>query len=216
MGQSSGFTLAEILVVIAILAIAGTMLVAVFTDTLRGSNKSQILSVIKQNGQEFLASMTQVIRSADNVVCVTPAPGYTLIIVKNGIYSRYRFIPPNNTVAALGSCGNLSGNANGCFLRDQPDVAASDLKAFINRLCTDDSDPLSNAVTLTDINTQSGVSVECLSSNCIANPIFKRGSAVGYSDQVTLQFNLRPGVDVPAQIKDQIDPTSFQTTIQLR
>lgn len=195
----NGFTLVEILVVIAIIAIVGTMLVAIFYSTLRGSNKAQILAIIKQNGQAVLENMDKTIRDADNVAC-NSLDGATLVIVKNGIYTRYRFFPP-------------SASTNGVIQQDNPVQPASgnnsDIKLFKDNVCSDPMGTDSPVVnTLTDINTLSGISVE--------NGSFTRDKPAGFKDQITVKFDLRPGVSVPASISGQIDPVSFQTAIQLR
>lgn len=88
--MNKGFTLVEIVVVMAIVAIVGVILVMIFANTLRGSSKAQILAVIKQNGQAVLGTMDNAIRNADNVACISTS-GDTLVIVKDGIYTRFRF-----------------------------------------------------------------------------------------------------------------------------
>lgn len=204
--MNKGFSLAEILVVIAIMAIAGTMLVAIFSSTLRGSNKSQILASIKQNGQAALDKIDKTIRNSDNVVCVTPDKK-TLVVEKNGTYSRFRFIAP--------------GSDNGLIKQDNPVQSSTQtLIAFTNQICLD-ADPLTTvppSIVLTDTNSQSGVSVNCFGAtpDCTTNPIFSRSSAAGFKDQVTVRFNLWPGVGAPSAVAGQIDPVTFQTTIQLR
>ena len=57
-------------------------------------------------------------------------------------------------------------------------------------------------------NFQSGVSVE--------NGLFSRDKSAGFMDQVTIKFDLKPGLGASQAVAGQIDPVSFQTTIQLR
>lgn len=197
--RGNGFTLVEIIVVIAIIAIAGTMLVVIFSSTLRGSNKAQMLAVIKQNGQSVLENMDKIIRNADNVVCLND-DNATLVVVKNGIYTRYKFVLP-------------VANTNGMIQQDNPVQPSSgdksDIERFKNQVCTDPMHTDSPVVNmLTDTNPLSGVSVE--------NGVFARDLSPGFKDQITVKFDLRPGVGVPAAISGQIDPISFQTAIQLR
>lgn len=187
-----GFTLVEILVVMAIMAIVGTIMVGIFSNTLRGSSKSQILAAIKQNGQAVLDNMDKVIRDADGVVC---ASSDTLAIVKNGRYTRFRFILSN--VQAL--------TPNGFIQQDSP-APGSDINSFLNTVCTDIS--LAGAIFLTDTNPQSGVSVTSGS--------FSRNQQPGYKDSVTVSFTLGPGTGIPPGLADQIDDVIFRTTIQLR
>lgn len=134
--MNKGFTLVEILVTMSIVAIAGVILVMIFANTLRGSSKAQILAVIKQNSQSVLGTIDNAIRNADNIVCpevippATNASGDTLVVVKNGAYTRFRFI--NNSIE-----------------KDSPaDFTAS--------TCTDTS---VSPVTLTNTDPKTGVSV---------------------------------------------------------
>lgn len=220
----NGFTLAEILVVMAITAIIGTVLVTIFANTLRGSNKSQILANIKQNGQAVLDNIDKNTRGADDICVSNGGSGNTLVVVNNGSYIRYRFVPPDNVNAAVGNCGNLTGSANGCIQQDNPiqppsPAPKSDIKVFIDSLCQTDTDLLTPpVVTLTDTNTQSGVSVECIAFDCVTNPVpvFKRDKLAGFKDQVIIRFNLKPAVGALSTITSQIDPVAFQTTVQLR
>lgn len=215
--SGSGFTLIEILVVIAIVAIAGTILVAIFTNTLRGSNKSQILSAIKQNGQAALDTISIAIRSSDTIICPPlPAPSppaspttsvtsQNLVVAKEGSYTRFRFVEPSPSPAAT---------VNGYIEKDTPKkeiVQATGLletdAAFVNRVCNI-NDPMSsytNAVVLTDTNTQSGVSV--------SSGVFTRSKPSGFKDNVAISFIIGAGV---AALDSQIDSITFQTTIDLR
>lgn len=204
-----GFTLIEILVVMAIVAIVGTFLVTTFANTLRGSNKAQMLAAIKQNGQTVLDNMVKAIREADKVVCVTSS-GNTLVLIKNGVYVRYRFIQ------------GIS-NENGQIKQDNPvqpplPDSKNETRLFINSLCTDDTDPLGeDAVILTDTNTQSGISVIQAKNDLGYNQlIFKRNSTAGTRDSIKVQFVLKPGAGVALGVASQIDPVVFQTTVQLR
>ncbi|MBI2330347.1 prepilin-type N-terminal cleavage/methylation domain-containing protein [Candidatus Daviesbacteria bacterium] len=214
--NSSAFTLAEILVVMAITSIVGAILVVIFTNTLRGSNKSQILAVIKQNGQAVLETMDKNVRNSDNVICPTLGnPSNTLVIVKNGCYTRYKFIVPSPTQNGQIQQDNPQPDPSTPCAQNSPTPAPTDIQSFINSVCTD---PMVNPTVLTDTNEQSGVSVECPASDCSINPppVFTRDKPAGAKDQVTIKFNLKPGVSASSAITSQIDPVTFQTTIGLR
>ena len=210
MNKSRGFTLVEILVVISLLSVFGILILTIFTRTLKGGNKSQIIGIIKQNGQSVLDSMDKTIRNSDGVVCpvvippATIAPSAQIVVVKNGTFTRFRFIAP------------VSTTANGLIQQDNPvktNVAGSNPlreetdAEFRNRVCNI-SDTMPQAAILTDTNLQAGVSVE--------NGQFTRDRAAGFKDQVTIKFDLKPGLGVPQSAAGQIDAVSFQTTIQLR
>ncbi len=200
----AGFTLVEILVVMAIVAILGTVLAAIFVNTLRGSNKSQILAVIKQNGQAVLENMDKTIRGSDNVICpsiiapATSATADTLVVEKNGSYVRYRFFP-------------FTGSSNGYIQQDYPvpnSTTEIDINVFLHGVCITPTDPLYNPVIITDTNPQSGVS--------IITGSFTRNRQAGFKDSVTVRFFVDHGVGAPAAITGQIDAVEFTTTIGLR
>lgn len=206
--MNKGFTLVEILVVIAIVAIIGLIMIAIFTNTLRGSNKSEILSAIKQNGQAVLDNIDKNVRESDNVIC--PAPNLssdTLVVVKNGTYTRFNFVRPTTA-------------ANGFIQQDnfvQPTSGyGADIKQFSIDICRTDIYSLVAPAILTDQTPQTGVSVDYIDANYSANPIFARNKPAGFKDQVTIKFSLKPGVSAPSIIAGQIDPVSFQTSIGLR
>lgn len=181
------FTLIEILVVVAILALAGVIMVVIFANTLRGSSKSQILASIKQNGQAVLDKMDKTVRAADNIICQN---SNTLVIVKSDIYTRFRF--------------DLS--SQGKIIEDHPTPPAGDITSWTNTVCTDPADPAASI--LTDTNPKTGVKVETGS--------FAQTKPAGFKAQVEISFTLAPPPQAPSVIAGQIDSVKFQTTVQLR
>lgn len=207
--KNKAFTLVELLVVIAVLSVIAILILTIFSRSLRGNNKAQILSAIKQNGQSVLENIDKTIRGADNVVCPTIIPPGTtassdnMMVVSEGTYTRYRFIIPGT-------------NTNGLIQKDNPikqDVEGSDPPRqetdaeFVKRVCPPGS-IMPNPVVLTDINPKTGVSVE--------NGLFKRDKSAGFADQLKVKFDLSPGQDAPSSVRGQIDAVHFETTIQLR
>lgn len=187
-----GFTLLEILVVIGVLSVIGVIVVTIFTRTLKGNNRAQLVGAIKQNGQAVLENMSQIIRNADNVVCVVPD---TIVVVQSGQYTRYKFISSTTT-------------ANGYIKEDFPTQPTDkDLKVFIDGLCAPNDTPASPQI-LTDTNPQTGVSIE--------NGLFTKTGQSGSKDAVTVKFDLLPGKTAPAAVVSSLDAVNFQTTIQLR
>lgn len=197
--MKNGFTLAEVLVVIAVMAVIGTFLLAIFSSTLRGSNKSQILSSIKQNGQAVLEKIDKEVRRADNIICVSN-DGSTLVIFKSKIYTRFRFIPP-------------ASSSNGIIAQDNPVQPTDNQELFLNNIC---SDPLVNPVVLTDNNPRSGVSVENAEKDGVKEHVFEGDKPTGPQDQITIKFNLKAAVEVPPAIADSVGSVTFQTTVQCR
>lgn len=195
-----GFTLIEMLVVISVLSVVGVLLLTIFTRTLKSGNKTQIIQAMKQNGQAVMDSMDKTVRNSDRVVCPADT-GDTLAVVKNGLYTKYRFSPP--TTSTNGYIQQESFN-----LPSTP-PAGSDPNLYIRdfevTLCTD---PMQSPQTITDTNLQTGVSV--------FNGLFTRLKSAGFKDQVTIKFDIRYGVGAPQAVTGQVDPVSFQTSIQLR
>lgn len=199
-----GFTLVEILVVVAIVAIMGTVLAAIFVNTLKGGNKAQILANIKQNGQAVLENMDKTIRGADNVVCKS-LDGNTLVVVKNGCYTRYRFVAPSQTQNGQIQQDNPQPDSSTSCVTNPPSPTPKNIKTFTDNVCTD---PMINPNILTDTNPQSGVSV--------ANGSFTLKPEAGFRNSVTVSFTLDHGVEAPTAVAGQIDPVEFTTSIGLR
>lgn len=197
MRNRGGFTLAEMLVVLAVLSLVGVLVVTIFTRTLRGSNKAQILSAIKQNGQSVLEIMDKSIRGADNLVCISEPDNNTIVLERGGTYQRFRFVI------------DFTGRTNGAVRQDTatPSAQESDPRLFINRVCGAGS-IMEEPVSLSDTNTQTGVAL--LSGS------FKKSPQAGFKDVVTIEFVLGPPIEAPKAVAGQIDPVVFQTTIQLR
>lgn len=194
----AGFTLAEILVVMGVLSIAGVLVLAIFTNTLRGNNKSQIISQIKQNGQSVLETVDKTIRNADEVVCkANSLPDRMVVRNRSGGYIRYIFDIDS------------SKKTNGAIWQDNPIQNLSEsLDTFKDRVCNDPNDPPVSRVILTDTRLQTGVS--------LISGLFKIDEAPNSKTTVTIQFALGPGVKAPPAVAGQVNAVTFQTTVELR
>ncbi|MDO8619044.1 MAG: type II secretion system protein [Candidatus Daviesbacteria bacterium] len=205
--KQRGFTLVEILVVTAVTSVILIFLTQIFFSSLRGGNKAQALAIIKQNGQSVLDTLDKNIRNSDNIVCpaiptgATSATSNTLVIVKNGIFTRYRFKNASN-----GSIGELDQDTP---VQDLQDPNQQNINNFINLNLCNESDPLQaptvNAVT---DNGPSSVSV--------SNGVFIRNKPKGFKDVVTIDFDLSPAGDLNLKTFGQLSPVPFKTTVELR
>lgn len=222
--MKKGFTLIEMLVVIAVLAVFGTLILIIFTRTLRGGGKTQIIEAIKQNGQSVLEVMDKTVRNAAVVYCPNVVPpnsngsvsSNTLVVFKDGIFTRFRLVTKgtvNSTIYPL-PCNVVDSNnrSNGCIIQDNPTIINPITKneetetQFKDRVCNP-NDPMTSATVMSDTNLQTGVSIE--------SGLFTRETAIGYKDQLTIKFDLGAAVGAP-QVVGPIDPVTFQTTVQIR
>ena len=69
--MKDGFTLLEMLVSIAIIAILSTVLSQVFITTLRVNTKTELLKDMKQNGELALETMVRLVQNAKRVDCIS-------------------------------------------------------------------------------------------------------------------------------------------------
>lgn len=201
--KKNGFTLVEVLVVISILSVVGVIILTIFTRVLKANNKAQILAGIKQNGQAVLENMDKTIRNSGKLLCPTALPSNTLLVEKDGLYTRYRIaLAGDNTVPS--SC-----LINGCIVSDNP-VKTNALESdtdFIKETCQS-ANLMTSANILTDTNSQTGVA--------ITSGSISPNTSAGFKEVVTINFKLGPGTGASPSVAGQIDPVNFVTTVQLR
>jgi len=208
-----GFTIAEILVVIAVIAVMGAIITEIFSRSLRGGNKSQIISAIKQNGQSMLEVMDKTIRNSDEIVCpeilaadivaagsnpISRPSDIVAVVNEDGKYTRFRFIEGDN-------------NANGKIMQDNPVYnPTQSQEAFLNEICLNVDHLSTKPLNITNTDSKNGVSV------IPKGEPFTRNKKAGFNDTLSINFSLAPGVLAPVAVAGQVDPVTFTTTIQLR
>lgn len=90
MKKKSGFTLLELLMVVALIGLILVAITQILGATLAGSNKSQGLQVVKQNGQFAISTMSRLLRQSSSVM--TCGNGMLEFIVpESGTNTTYRF-----------------------------------------------------------------------------------------------------------------------------
>lgn len=192
--KNKGFTLIEILVVIALLGVLGVILTNILSQVLRGQNKINTVNLVKQNGQVILDQLSNEIRSAEKVICVEKNAFNnngqadlkdTIVLFRNGNYTRFRFVPPVTS----------DPKRNGYIqkeiftISDIPEDVTDD-----NMLCTRSVNIVSPPSYLT-YNTNS------ISLNYDGtSPIFKPKSQAGFPDLVEIKF--RGSQDIKSKIAE--------------
>ena len=169
------------------ISIVGVIIAEIFFNTLKGSNKSSLITKIKQNGQTSLEVMDKAIRNADNVVCIS-FNGDVLTIELGGIYTRYSIQRPP---------------ASNSFLAQDHPIS------FDSTTCDPSTVSLSKPINITDT-TQIKVDIPNY------DRLFSRNKSPGFKDVVSISFQIAPGVEVSNSISSQIDPIPFATSIGLR
>lgn len=113
-----GFTLLEMLVSIAIIALMSVVLSQVFISTLRSNTKTERLKEVKQNGNLALESITRMVQNAKSVECPTSQSlaiqhvdgGITTIAcVEDGVTTRLASSSASSTVFLSSSLVSLGG-----------------------------------------------------------------------------------------------------------
>lgn len=184
-----GFTIVEVLVVIAIVGIMGLVVTEIFVRSLRGNEKAKVSANIKQNGQSVMERVDKVVRGADNIVCVPVQE--VLVVVQGGLYTRYRFKTESGVATLV--------EDNPVFSGEVP------LSTFVGDICSVNDYPGTNKIILTDISAQGGVGIE--------DYRFLRAPSPGYKDTVSIIFKLKTRV---VNLQGVVDPVEFRTTIGLR
>lgn len=73
--KNKGFTLVELVIVMALLITTGGIIVGILSSTLRGSNKTRTNSDLAQNGDYALSLMTNLVINSQKLISFTPNSG---------------------------------------------------------------------------------------------------------------------------------------------
>lgn len=81
--NSKGFTLIEMLVAIGVFVVVGSIAVSILFSALRGTNKTNVITIVRQNGNYAISQMEKMIRNAKSFEAVSADLGYTWETVCN-------------------------------------------------------------------------------------------------------------------------------------
>jgi prepilin-type N-terminal cleavage/methylation domain-containing protein len=80
-----GFTLIELLVVLGIITILTTIIVSILVTVLRGTNKSDSIILVKQNGEHAISQIVRELRFAQSLQYPSPIGGAAPVCSSSGI-----------------------------------------------------------------------------------------------------------------------------------
>lgn len=115
--KEQGFTLVEMLAVMVVFIVIGTLIIAIMVTTFRTSNKTDVLTLVKQNGNYAITQMAKTIRDARSLV--SPYPCYP-----SAQSTSISIITPDNNAITY-SCINNTIASNGASLLDTSAVSVA-------------------------------------------------------------------------------------------
>lgn len=99
-----GFTLIELLAAIIVLIAVGTVIGAILFSTFRGTNKTNTLTSVRQNGYFAIAQVSKMLRGATRLdypyPCLTPQPSYSSITFTSADGGQTKFECSGSTIAS--------------------------------------------------------------------------------------------------------------------
>lgn len=128
----AGYTLIEIIIVVALLGIVMVMATGMFLNIMRGAVKSRALQEVKQNGNYVIMTMSRMIRNAMNVSC-SGLSDRLVIENPDGMTTTFQCClgADNNFIASIS--GTMTCSSEGARMTGD-NVTVTDCASFIN--CT--------------------------------------------------------------------------------
>lgn len=204
-----GFTLMELLIVIAIMGLLGLVFTDTILQSLRGQTKVKVINQVKQNGQLILDSLANEARSANSIICLgdtSPPDGIldTVAFKKDETLKRFRFYPPQEAVKVNGYIARYD------FTKDAIADGFS-----LNEICTDANFGKLQESRMSDGDPVNGVSLDAAGSD----HIFSRSTPKpGFGDVVKIRFSANSGVSIGQSVESRVEEGGvvFETSVQIR
>ncbi len=135
-----GFTLVELVVIVALFAATGTVIVSIIFATLRASSKSDRLVSLKQNGNNALSQIVKQVRYAKSLDSACSAVDGPIAIRSLSDNSKTTF------VCSTGSTGTIA--SNGASLVDTNAVTVTQCSFTCSQASPDDPPTINFSFTL--------------------------------------------------------------------
>jgi prepilin-type N-terminal cleavage/methylation domain-containing protein len=232
--KEQGFSLIEILVVIAIVGLISGITATTFINIIKASNKSNIITEIKQNGDAVTNRLERIIRNAEEISAIG-AKNY-------GVVGWNYTINPQNGTCDANQCAIIIKNtsANEAYTKIQFNTeydrecntapfgpADQDTTLFSPQIvCNGNIRMMTNngpnalvelqttttaGQLLTNTELRSGVSVR----KTLNKPLIEVRTAIGKPPLVYIRFTLAQGIKASSRI-DSLAEVPFESVISLR
>lgn len=187
--SKEGFSLVEVIIAITILGVIGLVSSTILSRTYRVNIQSDTTSKLKQNAEQAMSMITEVLRNSEGVACYSSAAPIKSLVVRtlSGKYVKFRFVDPVTS-------------QNGYIIK-QENLNSDDFANFCSLVIVSPAE-----VAITNKDTSSGVS--------ISDGEFTKIAGSGGKDQVTIKFKVNPSLTSGGALSSEI--FSVQTTIQIR
>lgn len=204
----AGFSLVELIVVVATVSLLGIIFTSTLIQSMRGQSKVNVANQVKQNGQVLLDSFSNEVRLANEAICTytnpSPPGQQSLVVLRDGLYYRYTLVSPDP-----------ASGANGYFQKEvSPTVTSNfDETTPLSSICSLGFPATPGPIKLSDTNSQTGVSL----SPPVSGSVFSIGNDGGYQT-VTIQFRVSEGVRAGTFAENKVAPGGelFATAVELR
>lgn len=196
MNRYKGFSLVEVMVAITIIAVIGTITSTILTRSYKAGTDTTKISKLKQNGDLAVNQITDVIRTAEAVICYggTATRKNSMVVrTMQGKYVKFKFVDSPTPTG-----GKTTSNG---YIAKQENLSPSNQAIF----CTD-SLLTPTAVPITNQNPTSGVNISEGEFIKLTNTVSK--------DTVTIKFNVNDNLTAGATGSADLVPV--QTTVQIR
>jgi prepilin-type N-terminal cleavage/methylation domain-containing protein len=124
----SGFTLIELLVAVVVLAILGVVGTDLFSSVMKGANKANVITEVKQNGQLAMEIIERNIRQATKAE--TPNTPTLILTTPSGIVT-FEFLTECKLPCTPASNGQITMNTNPITSTDTKTGVSVELASFV-------------------------------------------------------------------------------------
>lgn len=172
-GNNLGFTLLDLLTTIVVLIAIGTIIGAILFSSLRGTNKTNTITNVRQNGNYAISLMSKAIRDGSRLdtpyPCVSPEPSYQSVTIVTATDDKTTF----SCSLISGTISQKNGSDNAASILDTNVVSIQSQSCYFTCNQTSSSDPPTIGINFTL--TQKGT------------PFYEKQASIAFQTSVTMR-----------------------------